>query len=131
MNRPPPWQSITTNQPKKLMRDLDHNMMTGVVAGLADYSGMPIALLRVVTVIAFFMMPPVTILLYIVMSFTLPAKPSDALHKSRYFREKLDEIEYQVGFIEQRVTYMESYVATDDFSIRRRVQDLHDDSSQD
>jgi phage shock protein C len=84
------------NGPHRLYRDTERGMISGICAGLADYLGVKIVLVRVAAVLALcFLIFPVLVA-YIVLTFVLPRKPLDgytyrAAYRAEAGRDDRDE----------------------------------------
>lgn len=59
-----------------MYRDKERGVFCGVCAGLADYFGIDLAVVRVLTVIGFLFFFPATFLTYVALCFILPVKPT-------------------------------------------------------
>jgi phage shock protein PspC (stress-responsive transcriptional regulator) len=58
--------------PEGLRRDTLRGMMTGVCAGIARYTGISLRLVRLATVIGFFVNAPLTVIAYVVATWVIP-----------------------------------------------------------
>lgn len=121
-------------QNKKLYRDIKNKQIMGVCAGLAQYLGLNVALLRIVwvffTLFGFF---PISLLVYFALGFILPkAEPEATPHRPSvlYTPEQLEQdlAQLQDSFdsIQQRVRNIERFVTSDEFAFQRKLWDLQD-----
>lgn len=112
---------------RKLYRIPEEGMIKGVCAGLADYLGVPVALVRVMAVLSIFCgLFFLTVTLYVALAIFLPVTheasrgEDDALtsgHRLQETGQTLDECE-------QRLRRVERYVTSDAFGVRSRFRDL-------
>ncbi|AIR01685.1 DNA-binding transcriptional activator PspC [Pluralibacter gergoviae] len=112
---------------KKLWRIPQKGMVKGVCAGIADWLGVPVKLVRIATVLAavcglFF----VVLAAYIVLTFALDPIPQSELYgdKKPTSGELLDAVDAELAAGEQRLREMERYVTSDTFSLRSRFRQL-------
>ena len=66
-------REYSTPEPK-LFKDVINKKLTGVCAGIAKYYNCPTWVTRLTAIIAFLMMPGVTIVAYLVASILLPSR---------------------------------------------------------
>jgi len=112
---------------KKLYRLPEKGMLKGVCAGLAEYWGIPVKLLRIIAVLSlFFGLFMFTLLLYIVLSFYLeppPEQDTEAATGStcqQLFSQSVELLQDN----EQRLRQIERYVTSETFSVRSRFRQL-------
>ena len=118
----------------RIWRDRDHAWVAGVCAGLADYLGVPVGLVRAVTVLSliFFILP--TAVAYAVAAFVLKPKPpalfADPAQEAfwRGLRAdpaaSLETVTARLRALDKRLARAERLVASDEFDLRRRFRDL-------
>lgn len=66
--------SYRTNwtEKRRLTRDINHKLLTGVCAGIADYYQAPKLAIRVITVLCFMSLPVLVAISYIVAAMVMP-----------------------------------------------------------
>ena len=118
----------------RIWRDRDHAWVAGVCAGLADYLGVPVGLVRVATLLSlvFFILP--TAVGYAVAAFVLKPKPpalfADPAQEAfwRGLRAdpaaSLETVTARLRALDKRLARAERLVASDEFDLRRRFRDL-------
>lgn len=72
MQTPPPHQPSYTQGPRRLVRSRNDRMIAGVCGGLAQYAGMDVTLVRVLTAVATFLGFGSLAVLYLVLWLVLP-----------------------------------------------------------
>lgn len=121
--------------PKRLYRDKERGAVCGVCAGIADYFGWDVSIVRVVTVIGMFLTPFMWIA-YIILCFALPRKP----RKAEVYRDEEDErfwrsvrvspadtfrrIRHNFREMDARLQRMERYVTSRHYDLDREFRDL-------
>ena len=60
---------------KKLYRNMQNKMLTGVCAGVADYFDLDVTLIRVLVALGALFVHVFVIVAYIIMAFVIPEKP--------------------------------------------------------
>ena len=120
--------------PHKLYRDSRHAVIAGVCAGLADYFGVSLFLVRFLFVCALLFGSPLAIIVYIVMIFTVPKKPreyklnqeEEVFWRSVSFkpRETFTDIRHSFRQMEDRMRKMEDYVTSTEFELERKYDAL-------
>lgn len=117
----------------KLYRIPEEGMISGVCAGIARYTGIPVALVRIMAVLALFMGAfVVTVVVYFALAFILDEAPAlDASFNSRarekgYYPNKqiLVQLENEVKNNETRLRELERYVTSDTFRVESRFRKL-------
>lgn len=119
--------------PQRLFRDKERGVCCGVCAGLADYFGFNVSVVRILTVIGCLMFP-IIIFIYICMCLLLPVKPQ------RLYRDHQDEkfwrsvrrspsdtfssVRHKFREMEARLERMERYVTSPRFKLDREFEDL-------
>ena len=63
-----------TYTPRAFYRSADRAVLGGVCAGIADYFGFNLKVLRILAVIAFFVAMPMTVIAYLAVVFLIPAR---------------------------------------------------------
>ncbi len=118
----------------RIWRDPAHAWAAGVCAGLADYLGVPVGLVRAATVLSlvFFILP--TAVAYAVAAVALKPKPpalfADPAQEAfwRGLRAdpaaSLETVTARLRALDGRLARAERLVASDEFDLRRRFRDL-------
>jgi phage shock protein C len=65
--------------PREIHRSRTNRMLAGVCAGVGEYANMDPSIVRLLTVLLFFMTGPVVIIAYIVMALIIPEQPTPPL----------------------------------------------------
>ncbi|MBW7984023.1 envelope stress response membrane protein PspC [Enterobacillus tribolii] len=112
---------------RTLYRIPEEGVIKGVCAGLADYLGVPAALVRVIALLAvlcgLFVLP---VALYAALAIFLPVahetgrSGEDGVTSAR----RLSETAQTLDECEQRLRRVERYVTSDAFGVRSRFRDL-------
>lgn len=121
--------------PRRLYRDKQKGMVCGVCAGIADYLGVDRGIVRIITLISFFVMPA-TILGYLAMCLLLPIRPQ------QLYKDERDEVfwrgmrtspqgtfssmRHKFREMEARLQRMERYVTSSRFNLDKEFRDLQD-----
>lgn len=120
----------------RISRDPKNGKILGVCAGLSDYFGWDVTLVRIVAIISLLLFPPTTFLIYIVLGILMPKvqpgepnpteeelfmrdmnrAPSDTFYALRHrFRE-----------LELKLRNLEAYVTSQRFNLDREFRDLEE-----
>lgn len=67
---------------KKLYRNMQNKMLTGVCSGLADYFDLDVTLIRVLVVLGALFVHVFVIIAYIIMAFVIPEKTAEIDEKT-------------------------------------------------
>lgn len=131
----------TTPMSKTLYRDPQNGKITGVCAGLAEYFGMEIWLVRILAVSAFLLgMGFFAVIAYLAASLILEKMP-EARQEQRYiYREHtvkqkawqagqspeqvMQNVEAELDDVEQKLRQMEAYVTSSAFKVAREFKHL-------
>lgn len=111
----------------KLYRLSDKRVFGGVCAGLAQYLGMPVTLVRALTVLALIVSFGVTLIIYIVMCFAVESVPSNYYDENNIaanVSKLLNEIDAKLNEGEMNLRQMERYITSDSFSINSKFRKL-------
>ena len=130
------YEQRHTPSPRRLYRDKERGVLCGVCAGLADYFGMDLAIVRVLAVVGFLFFMPATLLTYIVLCFIVPVKPT------RLYRDERDEsfwrgvrvspqnmfsgLRHRFREMDARLQRMERYVTSSRYNLDREFENLKD-----
>jgi phage shock protein C len=117
----------------KLYRIPEEGMISGVCAGIARYTGIPVLMIRILAILALFMGAfIVTIVIYFALAFILDDAPAvDANYYSRareqgYYsaKEVIQQLESDIKRSESRLRELERYVTSDTFKVESRFRRL-------
>ncbi len=121
---------------KTLYRDPRQGRLGGVCAGLADYLGFEVWVVRLVAVIALLFGWGVTFLLYMVAWFMLEKRPADlpsqqgsgikqhTWQQGNSPQTALDEASRRLAEMERRLQQMERCVTSSAYRVRRELRGL-------
>ncbi|MEP7131081.1 MAG: envelope stress response membrane protein PspC [Sphingomicrobium sp.] len=127
-----------TEQPAsrtRFYRDKRHGKVMGVCAGIADYTGFDIALVRICFLAAVFMSGGSVLPFYFIAGWVAPAKPGALEHDDREDRQfwqgvrasparTARDIRSRFKDIDRRLADIESYVTTENRSLAREIDQL-------
>ncbi len=118
----------------RLRRDPENGWVLGVCAGLAEYFGLPVALVRILTMagLVFFSVP--TLVLYFALALFVPRRQSSLsadpdtrrFHQrlNRGTHEALDDIEADMTTIGTRLEQVERYLTSRRYRLNEEFRDL-------
>jgi len=119
----------------RFYRDKQHGKWAGVCAGIADYTGIDVTLVRLGFICSLFIMGPISIFIYIVTAWMAPKKPVELYETSR------DEQKFWQGVranpkrttrdvrsrfreLDRRLADVETYVTSSDNRLAREIEQL-------
>lgn len=105
-----------------LYKNSSQAKLFGVCAGLAEFWGLDVGLVRIACVFFSFMFPP-TLFSYLLLASILSDTPHSKV-QSDNFNAALDSVEQQLQFIEQHVLQLENYVTSDSFALQKKLWEL-------
>lgn len=117
----------------KLYRIPEEGVISGVCAGIARYTGIPVMLVRVLAILALFMGAfIITVAVYFLLAFILDEAPAaDASYYSRareqgYYSSKqvIEQLEGEIKRSEAKLRELERYVTSDTFKVESRFRRL-------
>ncbi|HUH56104.1 MAG TPA: envelope stress response membrane protein PspC [Rhodanobacter sp.] len=119
---------------QRFYRDPRHGKLMGVCAGLADYFGWNVTLVRGLAIVALLWFNLVTLALYLVLGFVLPTKP-DALYDwdadEEYWRsvrrsagDTFRDVRHRFRELDMKLQHMEGYVTSSRYDLDRQFRDL-------
>lgn len=119
---------------QRFYRDPHHGKLMGVCAGVADYFGWNVTLVRVLAIIALLWFNVVTLTVYLVLGFMLPTKP-DALYDwdadEEYWRsvrrsagDTFRDVRHRFRELDMKLQRMEGYVTSSRYDLDRQFRDL-------
>jgi phage shock protein C len=127
-----------TEQPAsrtRFYRDKQNGKVMGVCAGIADYTGFDVALIRICFLAAVFMSGGSVLPLYFIAGWVAPKKPRELeydLREDRQFWQGVRasparaarDIRSRFKDIDRRLADIESYVTTENRSLAREIEQL-------
>jgi phage shock protein C len=128
---------MSTQPPSRtrFYRDTANGKVMGVCAGIADYTGMDVTLVRIMMVAAILLGSGSPIVLYFIAGWMTPRKPhelafTDAEDK-RFWQgvrasptQSAREIRSRMRDIDRRLADIESYVTTENRSLAKEIEQL-------
>ncbi len=122
---------------KKLYLDKKNAKISGVCAGIGDYFGIDPTVLRIGTVILFFLSGPFVIIGYVLLAIFLDAKPADLYETKKHGEfwksvrtepsNTVRDIRYKFRDIERRLRVAEAHVTSPQYNLHREINDLDKD----
>ncbi|MCK9537938.1 envelope stress response membrane protein PspC [Dokdonella sp.] len=119
---------------QRFYRDPQNGKLMGVCAGLADYFGWNVTLVRILAVIALLWLNVVTLIAYVVLGILLPTKPErpyDWDTGDEYWRSvrrsasaTFRDVRQNFRELDLRLQRMESYVTSRHYDLDRKFRDL-------
>lgn len=126
----------SSDNPFRLYRDPSRRWVAGVCAGIADYFGTSLGLVRFATFVSFALFFVPTAAAYIALAVLLKSKPGGLFHDAReeeFWRgvatdppQTLQGLRRKFRDLEERLGRMEALVTSDEFELRRGFRDLGD-----
>lgn len=128
MRRDEPWRA------QRFYRDPRHGKLMGVCAGVADFFGWNVTLIRILAVVALIWFNILTLVAYLVLGFMLPTKP-DTLYDwdtdEEYWRsvrrsagETFRDVGHRLRELDMKLRHMEGYVTSSRYDLDRQFRDL-------
>ena len=119
----------------RFYRDTVNGKVMGVCAGIADYTGMDVTLVRIMMVAAILLGSGSPIVLYFIAGWMTPKKPNDLSYvddEDRRFWQGVRQsptrsardIRGRMRDIDRRLADIESYVTTENRSLAREIEQL-------
>ncbi len=120
----------------RLYRNPETGILRGVCAGIADYFGIEVWIVRALTIISLFFFTVPTVIAYFVAGLVLSPAPEE-LYKSeeekRFWRGVRTEpwqtssaLRHRFRELERRLRGIESYVTSREFRLNREIDELDD-----
>ena len=126
-----------TDQPRrtKFYRDKQNGKWMGVCAGIADYTGIDVTIVRVGMIIATFMASGAPILVYLAAGMIAPVKPQELAYTSpddRKFwrgvraspRRTVRDVRSKFRELDRRLADVETYVTSSNNQLSREIERL-------
>ena len=123
---------------RRLYQDRERGVFLGVCAGLADFFGFDLTLVRLITAIGAFLFFPTVLIGYFVLALLLPKRPSDEREAydeySQSLRRRvrssphstLDNVRYRFSELDTRLQRLEKYLTSTRFKLDQEFESLKD-----
>ena len=119
----------------RFYRDKVNGKVMGVCAGIADYTGFDVALVRIAMVAAFFLSSGSILPVYFIAGFIAPDKPRELemtdVDEQQFWRQvrtsptrTARDIRLRLKDVDRRLADVESYVTTENRSLAREIEQL-------
>jgi phage shock protein C len=119
----------------RFYRDKEHGKIMGVCAGIADYTGFDVALVRICFLAAVFMSGGSVLPFYFIAGWVAPAKPRELDYRGTEDRQfwqgvrasparAARDIRSRFKDLDRRLADIESYVTTENRSLAREIEAL-------
>ena len=119
----------------RFYRDKRNGKIMGVCAGIADYTGFDVALVRIAMVAAFFLSSGSILPVYFIAGFIAPDKPRELemtdVDEQQFWRQvrtsptrTARDIRLRLKDVDRRLADVESYVTTENRSLAREIEHL-------
>ena len=119
----------------RFYRDKRNGKVMGICAGIADYTGFDITLVRITMIAAVFLSSGSILPVYFIAGWVAPERPSELDGKDREEREfwrsvrqsparTARDIRLRLKDIDRRLADVESYVTTENRSLAREIEQL-------
>lgn len=120
---------------RRFFRDKRNRKIAGVCAGIADYFGFDVTITRLIAIVAFFMAPPVTLLLYFGLVMLVPTaelQEEPPQPERRAFRKDLraspattvTDVKRTLLRLDTRLARLERHVTSSQFELDRKIRNL-------
>ncbi len=120
---------------RRFYRDRRNGRIAGVCAGLADYFGFDVTITRLLAIVALFVAPPVTLMLYFGLVVLVPAADLEGeipQPERRAFRQELrsspattvTDVKRTLLRLDSRLARLERYVTSSQFELDRKIRNL-------
>ena len=124
-----------TSERTTLYRDKQNGKLMGVCAGIADYTGMDVTLIRIMMVAAILLGSGSPVVLYFIAGWMTPKKPNELAYvddeDKRFWQgvrasptRSAREIRGRMRDIDRRLADIESYVTTENRSLAKEIEQL-------
>jgi len=115
-------------------RDARHGKLMGVCAGVADYFGWNVTLIRILVIIALFWFNALTLVAYLILGFMLPTKPDtfydwdtkeECGHSvGRSAGKTFLDVRHRCREVDMKLQHMEGYVTSSRYDLDHQFRDL-------
>ncbi len=122
--------------PRRLYRDKQNGVISGVCAGLAEYFNIDVALVRIATVVGLFVSAGWVLFGYIIAAFVIPTRPrtlrqplseeEDQFWRgvSRRPEMTFSNIKYRFRDMNERLANIEQVVTSEEWKLRRQFREI-------
>lgn len=120
----------------RLYRNRRQGLIFGVCAGLAEYFGVDVAIVRILVVIGAMVFTPMFVVAYLVLGFLLPTKPEmehergelDPLQRRVRAEphETLSSVRHRFRELDARLQRLEKYVTSQRYKLDKEFEQLRD-----
>jgi phage shock protein C len=122
---------------KKLYLDEKNSDVYGVCAGIADYTGIDVGLVRTIAVLGFIFTAAVVVgTAYLILAWLLDPKPDDLFEtkeEDEFWKDvrtkpksTIRDVRHKFREIERRLRRAEAHVTSKEYSLKREIDDLKD-----
>ena len=119
----------------RFYRDKRHGKIMGICAGIADYTGFDVSLVRITMIAAVFLSSGSILPIYFIAGMVAPNKPSELentdVEEREFWRQvprsptrTARHIPLGLNDIDRRLADVESYVTTENRSLAREIEQL-------
>lgn len=117
---------------QRFYRDPDHGKIMGVCAGVADYFGWNVTVIRGIAVIALLWFNVLALAAYLILGWMLPGKPDTPYDWDeeywRSIRRSADgtfrDVRHRFRELDMKMQRMEGYVTSNRYDLDRQFRDL-------
>ena len=133
--REPDYMTAQPASRTRFYRDKRNGKIMGVCAGIADYTGFDVSIVRICMLAAFFLSSGSILPIYFIAGWIAPDKPAELRGDGREDRKFWQEVRASPGRaasdirsrlkdIDRRLADIESYVTTENRSLAREIEQL-------
>ena len=131
----PTYESPQPASRTRFYRDKRNGKIMGVCAGIADYTGFDVSIIRICMLAAFFLSSGSILPIYFITGWIAPDKPDELRHHGREEQQfwqgvrasptrAARDIRSRFKDIDRRLADIESYVTTENRSLAREIDQL-------
>jgi phage shock protein C len=123
-----------TRRVQRLYRNPRHGELMGVCAGVADYFGGNVALIRILAIIALLWFNALALAVYLILGFMLPTRPDTLYDRDTdeeyrcSMRRSADgtfrDVRDRCRELDMKLRHMEGYVTSSRYDLDRQFRDL-------
>jgi phage shock protein C len=119
----------------RFYRDKRHGKIMGICAGIADYTGFDVSLVRITVIAAIFLSSGSIVPIYFLAGMVSPTKPRELentdVEETEFWRQvrrsptrTARDIRLRLKDIDRRLADVESYVTTENRTLAREIEQL-------
>ena len=131
----PPSYSEQPASRTRFYRDKRNGKIMGICAGIADYTGFDVSIVRICMLAAFFLSSGSILPIYLIAGWIAPDKPAELMRFGREEKQFWQEvrasptraardIRSRLKDIDRRLADIESYVTTENRTLAREIEQL-------